>query len=157
VLDDEPRSILHSQQKPTARLSNFLSQLRPDEQWLEWSTAAREPRGAPDGEIAPIAVLRCSHAEWRGSTLTRPSRRRQQTVGSAEKRTFAPDFTDASLPPRTLRAVGQSHRDRFILDPNCSPNRENSTKPLGGLQAEASSSGAVRGVVGIEGGVVSGY
>jgi len=42
---------------------------------------------------APIAVLLCSHAEWRGSTLTRPSRRRQQTVGSAEKRTFAPDFT----------------------------------------------------------------
>jgi hypothetical protein len=44
-------------------------------------------------KVAPIAVLRCSHAEWRGSTLTRPSRRRQQTVGSAEKRTFAPDFT----------------------------------------------------------------
>jgi len=45
------------------------------------------------GWNAPIAVLRCSHAEWRGSTLTRPSRRRQQTVGSAEKRTFAPDLT----------------------------------------------------------------
>jgi hypothetical protein len=46
-----------------------------------------------NGRDAPIAVLRCSHAEWRGSTLPRPSRRRQQTVGSAEKRTFAPDFT----------------------------------------------------------------
>ena len=51
------------------------------------------PHRAPAVAYAPIAVLRCSHAEWRGSTLTRPSRRRQQTVGSAEKRTFAPDFT----------------------------------------------------------------
>jgi len=46
-----------------------------------------------NGRDAPIPAVRETTIEPQGSTLTRPSRRRQQTVGSAEKRTFAPDFT----------------------------------------------------------------
>jgi len=46
-----------------------------------------------NGQDAPIPAVRETTIEPQGSTLTRPSRRRQQTVGSAEKRTFAPDFT----------------------------------------------------------------
>jgi len=54
-----------------------------------WSFVAT----AANGKVAPIPAVRETTIEPQGSTLTRPSRRRQQTVGSAEKRTFAPDFT----------------------------------------------------------------
>jgi hypothetical protein len=54
-----------------------------------------------------------------------------------------PQTIDAFPPPPTLRAVGQSYRDRFYLRPELLTKPGDSTEPLGGLQAETSFSEGV--------------
>jgi len=50
-------------------------------------------RASGNEKHTPTPAIRATEIERQNSTLTRPSRRRQQTVGSAQKRTFAPDLT----------------------------------------------------------------
>src|SRR5215469_10898559 len=58
-----------------------------DRRWEVWKTVGTASAGLRKADVHPTSPKPPL------STLTRPSRRRQQTVGSAEKRTFAPDLT----------------------------------------------------------------